>query len=370
MNAARLVKVASACVVLAACSGKVSPEGGAGGKPSMSGTAGKPGLTGTGGAEGGQGGSEATDGGSGAEAGMAGAAGAAASPPDLTLVRPTAGCGRSAPADLVARQFVQRTIETSGQRESSSDVWSFTRKYSVRLPGGYDPEKAYPLVLQATWCGDDDPSYALPGIAEQVINVGVFASADYASEHSSEFVNCYDIQSGDDSIELPFYEDVWEKLASELCFDQNRVFVTGAPTDASNWANEIACVYSGHAKYPVRAMGAGMGGLPLAGGPTCSHAPRAGIWLDNVNQGGYWDLSKEGIKTAREVNGCPSYEGTYAYPIPGVAEGKTCLSYVGCPASHPLVVCGFGNVNTDSGYDVPTLVDPALAYFFSSFFAP
>jgi hypothetical protein len=31
---------------------------------------------------------------------------------------------------------------------------------------------------------------------------------------------------------------------------------------------------------------------------------------------------------------------------------------------------GFGDVSADSGYDVPTLVDPALAYFFSSFFAP
>jgi hypothetical protein len=317
--------------------------------------------------------------GAGGGSGMSGSAGAGGSPPDLTIVKRTAGCGTTAPADLIAQQFVERTMQTSGHKDSStapascrpggqtSYDWSFTRTYSVRLPSGYDPEKAYPLVIQATQCGDDHV-YPLVGIAEQVITVSVSASADYCP--ATPF-RCYDVLERDHSIELPFYEGIWERLSSELCFDQNRVFATGWITDGSIWANVIGCVYAGHAKYPIRAIGASMGGLPGYAQPTpnrplCSQSPMAGIWIDNADQLGPIDLSNEGIITARK--GCSGGSNQQPYPVPGVDAGSGCYSYVDCPP-YPVVRCSYGSFFGPK-YDIPTMVDPTLSYFFSTFFAP
>ena len=332
--------------------------------------------------------------------GTAGAAGSAGSPPDLTIVRPTVGCGTAAPGDLVAQQFVQRTLETSGHKESSSAPaacrpggqatydWNITREYFVRLPSGYDPEKAYPLVLQSDGCdrfiGDLLP---LPEIAEQVIQVG-FSPAPGDC--------CFDILDGDQSIEFPFYEGVWQRLAGELCFDQNRVFAAGADQSTSIWANELGCVYSGHAEYPIRAIGAVEGGLLPLGftQPTCSQSPMAGMWLHNAAQFEYQDSINAGIDTAMRVNGCPGRSQYTAerspYEVPGLSApesvfcGRITSAYecaepvfgcpnpnpVSCSASHPMVMCSWGDDDLPPYPDVIGGANLAFAHFFSSFFAP
>jgi hypothetical protein len=333
--------------------------------------------------------------------GTAGTAGTAGSPPDLTIVRPTLGCGMAAPSDLVAQQFVQRTMETSGHKENSSAPaacrpggqatydWNIAREYFVRLPDGYNPEKAYPLVLQAEGCGrfvgDLVP---LSQIAEQVIRVGFSpATADC----------CFDIFDGDNSIEFPFYEKVWQRLAGELCFDQNRVFAAGAGQLTSIWANQLGCVYAGHAEYPIRAIGGVEGGLLPLGftQPTCSQSPMAGMWLHNAAQFEYQDSIIAGIDTAMQVNGCPGRSQYTAertpYEVPGLSApesvrcGRITSAYycaepvygcpnhpdpVSCSASHPMVMCSWGDDDLPPYPDVIGGANLAFAHFFSSFFAP
>ena len=337
--------------------------------------------------------------------GTAGAAGTGGSPPDLTIVRPTVGCGTAAPSDLVAQQFVQRTMETSGHKENSHAPaacrpggqatydWNITREYFVRLPSGYDPAKAYPLVLQAAReCQDGSKVLPLSDIAEQVIQVGFSpAPADCPSQ------DCFDILDGDQSIEFPFYEGVWQRLAGELCFDQNRVFAAGADQASSIWANELGCVYSGHAQYPIRAIGGVEGGLLPLGftQPTCSQSPMAGMWLYNMAQFEYRDSIVAGIETAMQVNGCP---GSYLYTaqqspyeVPGLSAPESvfcdritsayycaeplsgCANHpdpASCSASDPMVLCAWGDDDLPPYPDVIGGANLALAHFFSSFFAP
>ena len=391
--------------------GSSLPQAGSGGGTAPEGEGGSPGNGSPGGADtsGGTDAGGTTSGGTDAggttsagtdAGGTAGAGGSAGSPPDLTIVRPTVGCGTAAPGDLVAQQFVQRTMETSGHKENSSAPaacrpdgqatydWNITREYFVRLPSGYDPEKAYPLVLQADTCGRfSGDVLPLSEIAEQVIQVGF----------SPNTVDCcFDILDGDQSIEFPFYEGVWQRLAGELCFDQNRVFAAGAGQGTSIWANQLGCVYSGHAEYPIRAIGGVEGGLLPVGftQPTCSQSPMAGMWLHNEAQIEYRDSIIAGIETAMQVNGCP---GRYLYTteksqyeVPGLSApesvicGRITSAYycaepvygcpnpdpVSCSASHPMVMCSWGDDDRPPYPDVIGGANLAFAHFFSSFFAP
>ena len=321
-------------------------------------------------------------GGSGSQAGTAGTGGSARSPPDLTIVRPTAGCGLTAPSDLVVQQYVERTIETAGHKENSYVAswchpgesptydWSFTRRYAVRLPSSYDPAKAYPLVLVGSCAAIDEIDAPVPDIAEQVIQVFFAPVADACP---AKFNRCYDTGDGDNSFEFPFYERVWERLSSELCFDQNRVFTTGWG-GGGGWANELGCVYAGHAKYPIRAIGAAIGGLSSPQ-PTCGGSPMGGLWIQSVNYASDYRYQIDaGERAARLGNGCPgplpSPSDWTNYAVPGLNDG-TCWNIApGCTASSPLVHCRYGGIDPGKGTPGKTVADRAFGHFFSSFFAP
>jgi hypothetical protein len=367
---------------LAGGNGGSTTSGGASGS---SGTGGDSGSTGTGGTTSGgtdSGGttSGGTDsGGSGAQAGSAGTAGSAGSPPDLTIVKPTAGCGLTAPSDLVAQHYVGRTIETAGHREATTDDpwcfpgepaaydWSYTREYSVRLPSGYDPAKAYPVVLQGVQsCSpSQDMLPPVPDIAERVIHVHLVRTAAACPGSSNR---CgYDSYDGTNSIEFPFYERVWQQLASELCFDQNRVFTTGWQS-GGDFANQLGCVYAGHAKYPIRAVGVGEAAWSL---PSGCGGPMAGMWLDGLSHGFYRAAIEMAMTAARQGIGCP-LAGRTNYAVPGLND-DTCRNTAGsCPASasNPLVKCGYGSPNPGQGTPVTTVANLGFAHFFSSFFVP
>jgi hypothetical protein len=301
---------------------------------------------------------------------------------DVTMVRPTAGCGMAAPGDLTPQQFSQRTIMTSGSKVNSSGQqqclpggqasfdWEWERQYFVRLPQNYDNTKAYPVVLQGPGCGSNgDQVYGLGDIAEEVIKVG-FSPPDSGTNCHQCCQGCFDDKEGDDSIEFPFFEGVWDLLATELCFDQNRVFMNGNSSGAW-WSNELGCVYSGHPTYPIRAIGVNTGGLPTdpTQRPTCAQTPMAGMWIHGIEDPeNPWDGNLEAIKRAMAVNGCPGgdFAGATKQPY-AVGDNMECVQIMGCPELYPLVACALvpGDDHDTHSY----LAEPGFAQFFGSFFA-
>jgi poly(3-hydroxybutyrate) depolymerase len=362
---------------------EVAGQGGAPDAGGMPGAAGMP-----------DGGSE--DGGStGKTAGAAGAAGSGgdggvdAGPFD---VMPSIGCGVA--AKQLTEAFVKYTIQTSGVKDADCadrdqnykpvcGPWSLVREYYVWLPADYDEERAYPLVIQGTGCGgigtdvydlSPDLSVERAGVDQSVIRVGLTPPPMSVGHATFPTSHCYDDKEGDDSFDYVFYEAVLDKLRTELCFDENRVFASGNSTGGI-LAEELACRYAGNtAGYAIRGSLDNGGYLPEPPyETTCSGQPSANLWVHATSDPEMpFGSTKYGIKRAMQVNGCTkgtSYDdATFVdYPIGEGNVASVCKQIVGCPPEYPLVVCALpGNQHAPN----PTVANPAFATFIDSLKAP
>jgi hypothetical protein len=372
----------------AAGSGALGASGNSGAEPSNAGapSAGASGSPDLGGAQAAGAGGQPISGGA---AGAAGTAGSGSDPlGDITKIAPTAGCGKD-PGQAIGTA-VKGTIATMGTKDASCadskcGAWSYTREYYVTLPKGYDKSKAYPLVLQGSGCGGDGRGvYPLDGLGEPLVNntvigvglsppptaIGHVVTAGPGGAGSATGLACFDDKEGDDSVDWIFYEDLYDKLSTELCFDRNRVFSAGFSTGA--WfTNELGCKYAGDAKRPVRGIMPNTGGLPSEPEfePTCTNKPMTGMWVGQVGDvNNPWTGNEFAISRAMKVNGCAqsSYDqATYVdFPIGGNNATSTCKKIVGCPDLYPLVVCALPGTAHSSNDSV---VNPGFATFLKMF---
>jgi len=341
-------------------SGTGGSASGTGGSASGTGgsASGTGGTTGTGGTDGGGTGGMPADGGG--TGGMVGGG-------EITAVRKTAGCGK-APAGTG-----QQTIATMGTKPANcADTggcgpWMYTRQYNVILPAGYDNTKAYPLVFQGPGCGGGDTGvYPLPG--SNAIRVGIAPSREAAVHHATNpGQGCFDDKEGDDSVDWPFYEGVWDRLAGQVCFDENRVFASGNSSGA--WfSNEVGCKYAGDAKHPIRGIMPNTGGLPNDPRyePTCTNNPMSGIWMGESNDPeNAFSNNIFAINRAMVVNKCmtTTYNVANTDPWP-VGGDTTCKKVRGCPELYPLIVCII-NGNSHGSHD--QLANPAFVQYLGLF---
>lgn len=379
--------------------GSPAPSGGKGGdanKPS-GGSAGSAGGTGgtvtggsggsTGGSGGGSGGSTAGSGGgsggdkadSGADAGepMGGMSGSNA----ITAVVKTAGCGKP-PGMAGARTIATKGTKPEGCADSKCGAWMYERQYNVILPKPYDNNKPYPLVFQGPGCGGEANNiYPLDegmgaNIGNTVIRVGVTPPPNAIGHATNPNQGCFDDKEGDDSVEFPAYEAIYDKLAEEFCFDRNRVFAGGNSSGAW-WANELGCKYAGDANHAIRGIFPNTGGLPTDPKyrPTCSTKPMAGMWSHEIGDTtNPFTGNKEAISRAMKVNGCTmgsSYDDAVAmsaledFPIGGTNPASTCKKIKGCPALYPLVVCALQGTAHGSHDNVVNYGAPKFIKMFS-----
>jgi hypothetical protein len=312
-------------------------------------------------------------------AGTTGAAGAGGSGGDITKVLPTLGCGKD-PGQAIGT-LVRGTIATMGTKragcaDSKCGAWSYLREYYLQLPTGYDKTKAYPLLFEGPGCGGKGNNlYALPDLASTVIRVGLSPSVDAQAFHATNpGQGCFDWADGDNSVDWVFYENLYDQLAGQLCFDKNRVFASGNSSGAM-LANELGCKYAGDATRPVRGIMPYTGGLPTDPRyvPTCANKPMAGMWVHEVADGTYpFTGSIVAMNRALTVNGCTPAGVTYQtaafdpFPI-SAADSTSCKKYRDCPALYPLVVCPL----PDNGKsDHSSVVNPGWATFLKLFSAP
>jgi polyhydroxybutyrate depolymerase len=362
--------------------GGAMTSGGAGGvmSPAGAGTSGNASAAGGALPSAGQGGQLNTAGASG------GGAGGMPNPTDISKVKPSLGCGKD-PMQATAT-FVKYTIQTSGTKDADCadklnnvpkcGAWSVPRDYYIWLPPTYDKQHAYPLVLQAPGCGGNGTQvYPLSptnstddaGVNGTVIRVGLTPAPNSIGHGTNENQGCFDDKEGDDSVDFVFYENLLDKLKTELCYDENRVFAVGNSSGA--WlANELLCKYGGDTRgYAMRGVLTSQGGLPTEPKwtPKCTSAPVAGAWVYEIGDTtDTFPAPKFAIARAMKANGCQAFDVDTAqledFPIGGAQPSSTCKRILGCPKSepYPLIVCALPGTAHGSHDEV---VNPAFAAF-------
>jgi poly(3-hydroxybutyrate) depolymerase len=366
---------------------------GAAGSTGMAGATGAAGDTGTAGGGAGVTGTAGIDGGGAAgsagaaDGGATGGTGGSVLGTDLTKVIPSAGCGMA--AGQAVGSLVMHTIQTMGTMlagcadancsATKPTPWSYARNYWVRLPTGYDNTKAYPLVFEGPGCGGAGNNlYSISIFDATVIRVGLSPSKDAEVYHATNpGQGCFDDKNDDSSVDWPFYETLYDQLASTLCFDRNRVFAGGNSSGA--WfSNELGCRYAGDPKRPVRGIMPNTGGLPTDPKyvPTCTTKPMAGFWSHEVGDTtNPFSGNIIAMDRALQVNGCTVSAGvteTYANattasnftPFPVGGDMTSCKRYKGCPDLTPMVVCPLPG-NNHASHDA--VVDPGWPAFLSLF---
>ncbi|HEX2881373.1 MAG TPA: hypothetical protein VHO25_17715 [Polyangiaceae bacterium] len=361
-----------------------NPEGGTAGDTSVAaggedtGTSAGADQGGAGGAA--QGGVAGAAGAGGVEtAGTSGSAGAVA---DMREVVPSAACGvATAPDDgtyNIEISGVKTDCALAGCGTLPDDgEWSDTREYTLYKPSNYSNASPYTLVFLGPGCGGGSTNIYTYDNSDSIIRVGLSPSQNaliQSSHGTNPNQGCFDDKEGDDSVDFVLYEDLYDLLDTQLCFDKNRVFAGGNSSGA--WlANELGCKYAGDATRPIRGIISNQGALPdqPAFMPSCTEKPLAGLWIKETGDTTHpFDGSIFAINRAMSAAGCPEFT-TYDtaefenYPIGGSYMDTTCRRILECNSLHPLVVCPLNGGGHGSHEEI---VNPAASTFLQSFLAP
>lgn len=338
--------------------------GGTTGTAGSTGTAGTTGVAGTTGSGGttGAGGTTGTGGTMGA-GGFTGATGK------------SAGCGKAPGADDTDQKFVLKEAHVAGitnpaylaggklyqdKQLPRGGKWDYqTRAYSVRLPKGYDPTKAYAVVLAGGGCGGSVENFASnpggqyqPDNTQSTIQVGLQYLATCFDDGGRTFAD----NNWTDTPEVPYVRQVIADVEANYCVDKSLVFETG--TSSGGW--ESYTTGCGAADM-IRAIGPVSGGLRLHR-PACT-GKHAAIMVegltDTPNPIGPIDppdgnLDSTGSAPARDEilkrNGCvpPDFKFDYSDTVKKQGNAPhdvwdpaypSCVKYTGCPADYPVVWC-------------------------------
>jgi len=336
--------------------GKTGSTGGAGGA-----TGGSSGMGGSGGATGGMGGATggmggATGGMGGATGGMGGATGGMGGAVtdwmgytgvrDLSQVEATAGCGK-APMDITPGTWKAFEISNipvpTGQRDNAGDG---TRKYFVRLPPGYMPDKKYKLVIAASSCTGGNQNLAAMGDVPMVTDAtgGAVLISPVVEPGVWDPDQCYD-DKDPNSIENPFLERFLDQVGEKYCYDKNRVFVQGH--SSGGWySNMIGFTW---AAERIRGFSSNGGGLPdnTAERPKINNKPMAGLWIHPTGDTEQPMAARRAVSRALVINKCmgagtnPMDESVYM-KAPGapwaMGGAQGCKKYE-CPEAFPVIFC-------------------------------
>jgi polyhydroxybutyrate depolymerase len=360
-----------------------APSGGASGAgvPGIGGSSATAGSTGSGGALSGAGG---TAGGSTAGSGMVGGTGGGGAGSDLTKVWRSEGCGKA----FTGTPGQVQTIQTAGTKATDCAAhlagqprcgeWSVTREYTVFLPKDYDANRAYTLLFEGPGCGGSSVDvYPIQSKYQDattnnadatIIRVGLRPPPNSVGHGTNENQGCFDDKEGDDSVDWVFYENLYDELNGELCFDRNRVFSAG--NSSGSWfSNELGCKYAGDAERPVRGVLPNTGGLPTEPQyvPTCTSAPMAGMWVHEINDStNSFAGNKVAIARAMKNNGCAqsSFDAAELESYDIGNGSALCQRIKNCDPLYPLVVCPL-NGNGHGSHDETT--NPGFSTFLKSF---
>lgn len=272
---------------------------------------------------------------------------------DITTPLGSDGCGKAFTFDQQTRSVCTQGKKASSCADKLIDgtpkcgSWSVEREFRVNLPAGYDPTKPYTLLIEGPGCGGSaDDVYPINASTQSpVIRVGIRPGPNSTGHATNPEQGCFDDREGDDSIDWVFYEQLYDTLNAELCFDRHRVFV-GGHGSGGTLANELAGKYAGDNVRPVRGAMVYAGYWPAdpAYLPTLSDAPVAGIWLHATSDATTpFQSTERAVSRAMQLAHCPGGDYEHAqfenFPIGASLPDSTCQRITGCGPLYPLVVC-------------------------------
>ncbi len=274
------------------------------------------------------------DGPGGADEPAAGGAGGAGETPEEGMpsggdATPSAGCGMD--TGQQTGSWVESQVMTDGGN----------RPYSVWLPDGYDPMRAYPVIGLLHGCGSGTNN--LPMERQTGSDAILFRGTGSAAD------TCWD--SGANGADVAFVDAMIADVQARFCTDTSRFFAVGY--SSGSWlADQLACIRAD----VLRGIATVAGGNP--GVRNCT-GPIAQIFvhdtMDNSN-------GINGSESARDrvlmENNCD----TSIEPVP--EDPSPCVRYQGCDPGYPVVWCA----TTGEGHNrQDNLAAPAFWNFFQEF---
>ena len=238
---------------------------------------------------------------------------AAALPGGPVQAAATAGCGR--PAGLATGTH---TLTSGG----------VSRTYRLDVPGGYDPNRAYRLVVGLHWWH---------GTAADVVNQQFYGLKPLAGE-STVFVapqgidNAWPNTNGRD---VTFVDDVLRAVESALCIDTTQRFATGFSYGGS-MSNALACARADVFRAVAVLNGAQLSGC-AGGTQPIAYLGSHGVVDDvlNISQG------RALRDRALRNNGCQAQQA----PEPAAGSGTHVRTAYTCRDGYPVVW-----IASDSGH--------------------
>jgi poly(3-hydroxybutyrate) depolymerase len=239
----------------------------------------------------------------------------------------SAGCGM--PTTQKLNDWVVQSAVMAG---------TTSRPYSVRLPTGYDPARAYPVVVLLHGCGGGDNNVNVPVGTDAILIRGTGSAAD----------TCWN--SGATGPDVLFFDAMVADVKARFCTDTKRFFAVGY--SSGSWlANQLGCIRAD----VLRGLGTVAGGNP--GVRNCV-GPIAHMFVHDKG-----DTSNviSGSESARDrlltQNQCDK-------SITPVAEAPSpCVRYQGCAAGYPVVWCATSGQNHNRQ---DSLAGPGFWNFFKS----
>lgn len=294
----------------AAGAGSGGTSGGQAGASGAGGSAGN--LSSTGGAgAGGSAGSAGSAGSSGSGGGGASSGGAGGSGGANTR---SEGCGEA--TNQVTGSWVESMVQSGGS----------TRPYSVWLPNGYDPSRAYPVILLLHGCGSGTNNVPM----EKQVGSDAIVVRGTGSDGDCWFAAA-------NGADVPYVDAIIEDVKSRFCADTSALFAVGY--SSGSWlANQLGCIRSD----VFRGLATVAGGDP--GVRNCKDTPIAQMFVHDQNdESNRIEWGEPARDRLIKLNGCDS-----EMPLP--VEPSPCVSYQGCTPGYPVIWCatsGKGHARQD-----------------------
>jgi len=220
----------------------------------------------------------------------------------------SAGCGMS--SALEEEAFVSQSL-------------SGDRTYFVRLPAGYDPSRAYPIVYQLHGCSDSATR------EDNNVSVHNESGADAIHVRGRAASNCW--ETATDGPDVPYFDAMVAAVESDLCVDTTRRFLAGY-SSGSFMTHRLACI-RGDMLRGVASIAGGQSGRDCAGNV-------AALLIHDRDDGTVNISASEGTRDNHAMrNGCD----LEAARTP--TDHPPCEAFVGCEAGLPVVWCETSGMN-------------------------
>jgi polyhydroxybutyrate depolymerase len=228
-------------------------------------------------------------------------------------------------------------------------------QYYVKLPDGYDPETAYPVMFMfnptnnpISWA-EDSAGFEQTAASENWIRV-------YPHPANSN--------AGWGAGDVDFFEPLHTEITSNFCVDEARVFASGE-SSGGDFSSILGCEYA----HLVRGIGPcatkPVGGYSLDAGQRECTGQVAAVIIHGIRDSVVGTDNGPATRDFyKELNHC----GDETVPVEGYTdELSNCVAYQGCDEGYPVIWCQHNDPNYgDTNHGWPAFAKDLLTEFLST----